>query len=173
MLSVACKSQIYTKWWVSDSTSVIANFFAAKWSFVVLGTFWNKMRWVYWFLHIPPTFRLSISNTAQILVAFRQMLLREICVYYISVNFSTIGILCSSINHGMINKDTKVKFIFQLLKLTHSVTWALLEKPPIVQLLKNFPAFYGTRRFITVFTRALHWSLFWARSIQSIPSHPI
>jgi hypothetical protein len=28
-----------------------------------------------------------------------------------------------------------------------------------VQLLKNFPAFYGTRRFITVFTRALHWSL--------------
>jgi hypothetical protein len=33
-------------------------------------------------------------------------------------------------------------------------------KPPIVQLLKNFPAFYGNRRFITVFTRALHWSLF-------------
>jgi hypothetical protein len=42
-----------------------------------------------------------------------------------------------------------------------------------VQLLKNFPAFYGTRRFITVFTRALHWSLSWARSIQSVPSHPI
>jgi hypothetical protein len=39
--------------------------------------------------------------------------------------------------------------------------------------LKNFPEFYGTRRFITVFTRALHWSLSWARSIQSIPSHPI
>jgi hypothetical protein len=35
-----------------------------------------------------------------------------------------------------------------------------LEKPPVVQLLKNFPAFYGTRRFITVLTRALHWSLF-------------
>jgi hypothetical protein len=34
-------------------------------------------------------------------------------------------------------------------------------------------AFYGTRRFITVFTRALHWSLSWARSIQSIPYHPI
>jgi hypothetical protein len=50
-------------------------------------------------------------------------------------------------------------------------SWALLEKPPIVQLLKNFPAFYGTRRFITVFVRALHWSLSWARSIQSIPSY--
>jgi hypothetical protein len=34
---------------------------------------------------------------------------------------------------------------------------AFIEKPPILQILKNFPAFYGTRRFITVFTRALHW----------------
>jgi hypothetical protein len=25
---------------------------------------------------------------------------------------------------------------------------------------KKFPAFYRTRRIITVFTRALHWSLF-------------
>jgi hypothetical protein len=37
----------------------------------------------------------------------------------------------------------------------------------------NFPKFYGTWKFITVFTRALHWSLSWARSIQSIKSHPI
>jgi hypothetical protein len=43
--------------------------------------------------------------------------------------------------------------------LTHSWSWALLEKLPIVQLLKNFPAFYWTRRFITAFTRALPWSL--------------
>jgi hypothetical protein len=56
--------------------------------------------------------------------------------------------------------------------LTHSWSWTLLEKLPILQQLKNFPAFYGTRRFITAFTRALHWSLSWARSIQSIPSHP-
>jgi hypothetical protein len=34
-----------------------------------------------------------------------------------------------------------------------------LEKLPVVQLLKNFPAIYGTRTFITVFTRDLHWSL--------------
>jgi hypothetical protein len=56
---------------------------------------------------------------------------------------------------------------------THSRSWALLEEPPIVQPLKNFPAYYGTRRFNTVFTRALHWSLSWARWIQSKPSHPI
>jgi hypothetical protein len=56
--------------------------------------------------------------------------------------------------------------------ITHSLThWALLEKPSIVQLLKNFPAFYVTRRFIIVFRRAIYSSLFWARSIQSLPSH--
>jgi hypothetical protein len=60
-----------------------------------------------------------------------------------------------------------------LYSLTHSWRWALLEKLPIVQPLKKFSAFYGTRGFITVFTRALHWSLSWARSIQSTPSHPI
>jgi hypothetical protein len=46
-------------------------------------------------------------------------------------------------------------------QIAHSRSWTLLEKLPIVQLLKNFPAFYGTRKFITVFTRALHWSLSW------------
>jgi hypothetical protein len=57
--------------------------------------------------------------------------------------------------------------------LSYSRSWALLEEPPIVQPLKNFPIFYGTRKFDTVFIRALHWSLFWAISIQSIPSQPI
>jgi hypothetical protein len=57
-------------------------------------------------------------------------------------------------------------------KLT-SCSWAFVEKPSVVQLLKNDPAFYGTRRFITVFTRALHLSLSWVRSIQSIPPHPV
>jgi hypothetical protein len=44
---------------------------------------------------------------------------------------------------------------FDETSLTHSLTHgakALLEKMPIVQLLENFPAFYGTRRFITAFT---------------------
>jgi hypothetical protein len=55
-----------------------------------------------------------------------------------------------------------------LTKLNNFMSWAL-EKPPIMHHLKNSPAFYGTRRFITVFTRTLHWFLSWARSIQSIP----
>jgi hypothetical protein len=56
---------------------------------------------------------------------------------------------------------------------TYLRSWALLEKLSIVHPLKNFPAFYGTRRFITVFTRALQWALSWARWMQSIPFHPI
>jgi hypothetical protein len=45
--------------------------------------------------------------------------------------------------------------------------------PSVAQLLKNFPTHDGILRFITVFTRTLHWSLSRVRSIQSIPPHPI
>jgi hypothetical protein len=41
------------------------------------------------------------------------------------------------------------------------------------QLLKKSLAFYGTRRFITVFTRAHHRSLPWAEWTHSTPSNPI
>jgi hypothetical protein len=37
--------------------------------------------------------------------------------------------------------------------------WALLEKPPTVQPLENFPTIYENRRFIAALIRALHWSL--------------
>jgi len=40
------------------------------------------------------------------------------------------------------------------------------------QLVKRFPAFYGTRRLITLVTSARHLSLSWASSIQSMPPHP-
>jgi len=35
----------------------------------------------------------------------------------------------------------------------------LLEKLTVPQLVKKFPTFYGTRRFITTFTTARQWSL--------------
>jgi hypothetical protein len=38
--------------------------------------------------------------------------------------------------------------------------------------LDSFPAFHGTRKFNTQFTRALHLFLSWARPIQSTSSHP-
>jgi len=48
----------------------------------------------------------------------------------------------------------------------------LLEKPTSSQLVKKFPAFYRTRRFITTLTSARHLSLSWARSIHSMSPHP-
>ena len=57
---------------------------------------------------------------------------------------------------------------------THLLTpcsTVLLEKLNGFQLVKKFPASYGTRRFITAFTSA-SLSLSWSSSIQSIPPHP-
>jgi len=51
--------------------------------------------------------------------------------------------------------------------MEHSPSWEANR----FQLVKKFPAFYGTRRFITAFTNARHLSLSWASSIQSIPPH--
>jgi hypothetical protein len=48
-----------------------------------------------------------------------------------------------------------------------------LEKLTVTHLVKKFPAFYGTWRFINVFTRACHWFLFWARWMQFTLSCPI
>ena len=59
--------------------------------------------------------------------------------------------------------------------LTYLLTlWyrVLLEKPTFLQLVKKFPAFHGTRRFITALTSVCHLSLSWASPIQSIYPHP-
>ena len=48
----------------------------------------------------------------------------------------------------------------------------LLVKLTGLQLVKNFPAFHGTRRFITSLTSVRHLSLSWATPIQSIYPPP-
>jgi hypothetical protein len=48
----------------------------------------------------------------------------------------------------------------------------LLEKLTGLQLVKKFPAFQGTRRFITTLTSVRCLSLSWASPIQSIYPHP-
>jgi len=60
--------------------------------------------------------------------------------------------------------------------LTYLLTpWCrvLLEKLTGLQLVKKFPAFHGTRVFITALTSVRHLSLSWASPIQSIYPHPI
>ena len=49
----------------------------------------------------------------------------------------------------------------------------LLEQLTGLQLVKKFPSFHGTRRFITALTSVRHLSLSWASPIQSIYPHPI
>ena len=48
----------------------------------------------------------------------------------------------------------------------------LLEKLAGLQLVKKFPAFHGTRRFITALTSVRQLSVSWASPIQSIYPHP-
>ena len=48
----------------------------------------------------------------------------------------------------------------------------LLEKLTGLQLAKKFPAFHGTRRFITALTSVRQLSLSWVSPIQSIYQHP-
>jgi len=59
--------------------------------------------------------------------------------------------------------------------LTYLLTpWCrvLLEKLTGLQLVKKFPAFHRTRRFITALTSVRHLSLSWVSPIQSIHPHP-
>ena len=58
--------------------------------------------------------------------------------------------------------------------LTYLLTpWSrvLPEKLTGSQLVKKFPAFYGTRKLITAFTKTHQLSLSWVREIQTMPTH--
>ena len=78
------------------------------------------------------------------------------------------------------SEDTFIKLqTFQTFGTTYLLTYlltpcsrVLLEQLTSSQLTKNFPPFYGTRRFITAFTSARNLSLSRASSIQSIPLQP-
>jgi len=76
---------------------------------------------------------------------------------------SDITVVISKLHNHMpnfykiVNKNTEEKECVK----THPLTpWnRVLEKLISSQLLKKFPAFYGTRQFITMFTKACHLSL--------------
>ena len=86
--------------------------------------------------------------------------------------------LCPTVPHGLSpseNSSSFFKVISEKLKFAYLLTpWCrdLLEKLTGLQLVKKFPAFHGTRRFITALTSIRHLSLSWASPIQSIYPHP-
>ena len=66
--------------------------------------------------------------------------------------------------------------LYVLCNYTYLLTpWCrvLPEKLTGLQLVKKFPAFHGTRRFITALTSVRHLSLSWTSPIQSTYPHPI
>jgi len=66
----------------------------------------------------------------------------------------------------------QMNFLLQLTNLLTPWCRVLLEQLNGLQLVKKFPAFHGTQRFITVLTSVRHPSLSWASPIQSIYPHP-
>ena len=71
--------------------------------------------------------------------------------------------------------DSSANYLVTMGLLTYLLTpWCrvLLEKLTGLQLLKKFPVFHGTRRFITALTSVRHLSLPWVSPIQSIYPHP-
>ena len=71
--------------------------------------------------------------------------------------------------HNLYNKHVILQSVLTLLTLWCRV---LLEKLTGLQLVKKFPAFHGTRRFITALTSVRHLSLSWVNPFQSIYPHP-
>jgi hypothetical protein len=94
-------------------------------------------------------------------------------------SFATIAhvdLTCSVVSANCLRSAFAISFEFIIIIIiitevegqkTYLLTpWStvLLEKPTGSQLVKKFPAFYGTRRFITAFTSARHLPLSWASS---------
>lgn len=48
-----------------------------------------------------------------------------------------------------------------------SRSWVLLDKLIVARLVKIFPTFHGTRKFIIIFKTVRHWILSWASPIHS------
>jgi len=68
--------------------------------------------------------------------------------------------------------DVITSFLYLLTYLLTPWCRVLLEKLTGLQLVKKFPAFHVTRRFITTLTSVRHLSLSWASPIHSIYPHP-
>ena len=78
------------------------------------------------------------------------------------------------IYHTRKNCNTKLVRVCLRISTYLLTPWCrvLLENLTGLQLVKKFPAFHGTRRFITTLKTVRHLSLSWAGPIQSIYPHP-
>jgi hypothetical protein len=90
-----------------------------------------------------------------------------------------LGILTNRKNFCCVMVESKVATDVSCPKhfeLTNQLTawkWALLEEQPVLQLVKNFSAFYGTLSSITVFITVARLFISWTKPIQSTPAYSI
>jgi hypothetical protein len=100
----------------------------------------------------------------------------------ILILFSFISCIAACVLLEFKWNDWKNNFLFtdSFISISVIVKWELTSWRPSREAAscaatRQLPAFYGTRKFITLFTRALHWFISWERSIQSIlhstPTH--
>jgi hypothetical protein len=120
---------------------------ATGWSPVqgVLPTVYKLRNWNWWKQSVPNSF------------SYRQCSKIIFFVYWVRISAMLYPVL---VGFYILPQSLRVNVGIVLISLlTYLWSWALLAGRPNLQLLKNFPAFHGTRRFITVFARALHWFL--------------
>jgi len=72
----------------------------------------------------------------------------------------------------LVPSTQKMEALAPPIVLTYLLTYSMEQMLNSFQLVQKFPTLYGTRRFITAFTRTRHLPLSWASSIQCIPPHP-
>ena len=84
--------------------------------------------------------------------------------------------LCDIIDRGVGHSVGNIQGVSAVCSVTYNLhtPWCkfLLEQLTGLQLVKKFPAFHGTRRFITALTNVRHLSLSWASPIHPIYPHP-
>jgi hypothetical protein len=129
-------------------------------------------------------FRKNESNKSQIITFHKNKLfaLNDVNIKSRSWEMSLHNI--SKPTAWCISNSFKIMFWYSFLnhRLTYLLTYlrtylltpwsrVLLEKLIGSQLVKKFPVFYGTRRFIATFTSVRHLSLTWATSIQFVSPH--
>jgi hypothetical protein len=77
---------------------------------------------------------------------------------------------CRAVPNPTKNSECLVKIMEVSESLSNGVKQSSFEKLTVPQLVKKFPALYGTRRFVAVFTTAYHSSQCWTKPSQSTPS---
>ena len=119
----------------------------------------------------------SLANFCRLQFWHRIFLFSNLCCirhFFRKIHFEASYMHSVSYNDLLLYFADNV-WCFQATYILHLLTpWCrvLLEKLTVPHLVQKFPAFHGTRRFITALTSVRQLSLFWANPIQSIYPHP-